>query len=364
MTTMDDLLQAKDVLSARYLAAGMRSGVVGMRASLSVSAALSDGPKVHAVGIGRKIVDDKATETRAVRLYVVQKLASSLLPPRDLLPKTVDGIPVDVIESPPAFVSKPRAKRAGRAAKTPKAAVAGAAEAPCTANRKKRQRPLVAGTSAAHYDVTAGTIAYFCRSKRAGEDASQIHILSNNHVFADVNKAHIGDDLYQPGPADGGVPTDHFADLHRFVAIKLGEGNSNRVDCAIGALRAGIEYVPEVCTIGRISGTAKAVGDMRVRKHGRTTGYTEGIVADESYDALVGMDHNNPNVVAKFQNQMRIEVTSPYPAIGLGGDSGSLVVMKTQLKAVGLYFAGPPDGSYGVANHIDDVLSELEIELV
>jgi hypothetical protein len=235
MATMEELLQAKDVLSARYLAAGLRSGVVGMRASLSVSAALAGGPKVHAVGVGRKIVDDQVTETKAVRLYVIQKLVRSLLPPRDLLPKTIDGIPVDVIESPPAFALKPKAKKAARVAKAARAAAVGPAI--CSTNRKKRQRPVVAGISAAHYGVTAGTIACFCRSRRAGDDASQVYALSNNHVFADVNKAHIGDDLYQPGPADGGVPADHFADLHRFVPIKLGAGNSNRVDAAIGKLR-------------------------------------------------------------------------------------------------------------------------------
>jgi hypothetical protein len=106
------------------------------------------------------------------------------------------------------------------------------------------------------------------------------------------------------------------------------------------------------------------VSDTPVRKHGRTTGYTEGVVTDEAYDAIVGMDHNDDSVVAVFHNQMRIETVPPHPAIGLGGDSGSLVVMKAQLKAVGLYFAGPESGSYGIANHIDDVLSEMEIELV
>ena len=101
MATSDDLLQAKQVLSARYLGAGLRSGVVGLRASLSVNAALAAGPTVHAVGIGHKMVDDKETSEKAVRLFVVQKFALSLLPPRDLLPKTIDGIPVDVMRLRP-----------------------------------------------------------------------------------------------------------------------------------------------------------------------------------------------------------------------------------------------------------------------
>jgi catecholate siderophore receptor len=58
------------------------------------------------------------------------------------------------------------------------------------------------------------------------------------------------------------------------------------------------------------------------------------------------------------------DVNVPIPAFGKGGDSGSLVVAKAEAKAVGLYFAGPDSGEYGVANHIQDVLHDLEIELI
>ena len=45
--------------------------------------------------------------------------------------------------------------------------------------------------------------------------------------------------------------------------------------------------------------------------------------------------------MALFENQMRVAAIVPYPAIGLGGDSGSLVVSKEEAVAVGLY-SGPP----------------------
>jgi hypothetical protein len=41
-----------------------------------------------------------------------------------------------------------------------------------------------------------------------------------------------------------------------------------------------------------------------------------------------------------------------------------LVVMQEEASAVGLYFAGPPSGTYGVANHLQDVLNEMEIQLL
>jgi hypothetical protein len=136
------------------------------------------------------------------------------------------------------------------------------------------------------------------------------------------------------------------------------------VDAAIGRLRAGVRFRRRICSVGSLTGTAQAVEGMIVRKHGRTTGLTRGIVTDESYDALVGMDHSNPNVVALFENQMRIEVVAPFAAFGLGGDSGSLIVTGAGRRAVSLYFAGPESGFYGIANHIQDVQNGLEITLL
>jgi hypothetical protein len=75
------------------------------------------------------------------------------------------------------------------------------------------------------------------------------------------------------------------------------------------------------------------------------------------------MSHEDPSIQAVFNGQIRIEPVSPFQAIGLGGDSGSLVVDGGSQAAVGLYFAGPPGGEYGIANPIADVLRELEIAI-
>jgi hypothetical protein len=356
-----DLLQAKQVLSTTLLRSGLRGGVVGMLRTRLVDRAIGNaGHNVHAVGIGRKVVGGKPTKQLAVRVYVVQKIADSLVPPIYRIPESVDGVPTDVIESAPAFVF-PKAVRQVRQPRRPPAPPRAGA---CSTNRMKRQRPVVAGVSAGHYKITAGTIAYFCRSTRPGDDPGRVFVLSNNHVFANVNQGKAGDDLYQPGTADGGTPASHIAELARWVEIKLGGRLANRVDASIGGLLPSIAHTLTICSIGAVKGTAQAVDGMKVRKHGRTTGYTEGEVTDDSYDALVGMDHEDPNVVALFEDQMRVQRIEPYSAIGLGGDSGSLVVRKQDAAAVGLYFAGPSSGVYGVANHIRDVLKELEIQLL
>lgn len=378
MPSKEELIEAKQFLSARLLAAGVRSRVLSRSFTTRMRDAVADvGSNVHAVGVGRKLVNGEPTDTLAVRIYVVQKFAASAIPPRDLLPAQLDGIPCDIIESPPAFIQKNRGKAGAKAARkaSVKAAPAAAGErvgedAPvaaagnCTDDRRKRQRPIVAGISVAHHDVTAGTIAYFCRSTRHGDNPSHVFILSNNHVLANVNEAAEGDDVYQPGPADGGTASDHAAELHRFVRMRLGGDVPNRVDAAIARLLPGVNHNLSICGIGSVTGTDRAVEEMRVRKHGRTTGLTDGVVTDDAIDSIVGMDHSDPSVVALFQNQMRIERAGSSTVFGLGGDSGSLVLSRDNRRAVGLYFAGPESGLYGLANHIGDVLDQLQIELM
>lgn len=366
MVSKRDVLEAKAILSARLLSVAVRNRVMARRATTSLRDAIASvNANVHAVGIGRKLVNGKPTDTLAVRLYVVQKLAASAIPPRDLLPKELHGVACDVIESPVAVIGKRPGKAAKKKAASARAkGAATKAASPCTDDRRERQRPFPAGISVAERDVTAGTIGYFCRSTNPGDSSDAVFILSNNHVLADVNRAAIGNDILQPGPADGGTSADRVAELFRFVRIALGGDVANRVDAAIGRIVDGIVPSTNICSIGSVTGTVRGEEDMRVLKHGRTSGLTEGVITDESVDPLVGMDHTDPSIVALFQGQLRIERAGASTAFGLGGDSGSLVVTADSRRAVGLYFAGPESGVYGLANPIADVLEQLKIDLI
>ncbi len=344
----NDLLAAKKAYSTKYLRQGFSAGLRGRMASVSIRAMVATpSHNVHAIGIGKKVVEGEETQDQAVRFYVAKKLPKTLLPSNRLIPDEIDGILTDVIESDPAFITS-----------------AELAAALCTDRRQDEQRPVIAGLSVAHFEVSAGTIGYFCRSTHEQDNPAQVFLLSNNHVLADVNQADVGDAIYQPGPADGGTVQQKVGSFHRTVPIILSEEQDNAIDAAIAALDPAISYLIEICQIGAINGTEQAVEDMVVMLHGRTSGYTEGIVTDESYDALVGMDHNDPSIVALFDDQVRIERANGFPSFGLGGDSGSLVVSKEGTNAVGLYFAGPSNGFYGIANHIERVLTDLEIELL
>src|SRR5688500_15295345 len=162
MYSREEIIQAKEVLSARLLAAGVRNNVLSRSFTTNMREAVANvGANVHAVGVGRKLVNGVPTEELAVKIYVVQKLAESAIPPRDLLPKELDGIICDVIETPPAFIQPGAGTRTKKATPSKKVAVGKAQVAPtptaaaatCTEQRRKRQRPFVAGISVAHHDV-------------------------------------------------------------------------------------------------------------------------------------------------------------------------------------------------------------------
>ncbi len=344
MEIHQDFHRARQAISDRLLKAHIRRGPLARLTANTVEALVANAPyNAHAVGIGYKTIDGQQTDQPCIRVHVVQKIANELLPPQHVIPKFIDGIPVDVVESPPAYIL---------------------AAQPSSINPRKEHRPIQGGLSAAQFEVTAGTLSCICRSVHVADDPKKRYALSNNHVFANLNKAEIGDEIYQQSPLDGGGSSQTIANLTRFVPLNLDGKQPNTVDCAIAEIGPDVTSDPSVCDVGAVSGSTEATLSMDICKFGRTTGYTEGVVTDLALDVTVGMDHNDASKIGVFKNQMRIDATKPYGAIGLGGDSGSLIMQRKGGKAVGLYFAGPSSGSYGLANHIDEVLSELEIELV
>lgn len=200
---------------------------------------------------------------------------------------------------------------------------------------QEAQRPLLMGCSVAHQDVTAGTLGAFVRRK---SDAEALFVLSNNHVLANENKGKEGDLILQPGRYDGGKKKDAVAKLADFIKLKK---RNNLVDCAI----ASIDYKQEVDLkklkgIGKLSGVNPNVDiDMVVRKIGRTTGLTRGIVtAIELDDVVVAFGTGN----ISFNSQIEIEAIGDKP-FSDGGDSGSLIVDEER-RALALLFAGSDSG--------------------
>ncbi len=218
-------------------------------------------------------------------------------------------------------------------------------------------RPVPIGVSTGHPDVTAGTIG------ARVTDGERIYALSNNHVYANNNAARKGDNLLQPGRADGGRdPDDVIGTLYDFEPVRFCEGLScpfNPIDAAIAVTTA--EDLGTATPDGgygqpRTSTVEPQLG-MAVQKYGRTTGHTFGRVT--GINAIIDVSYRDGK--ARFQGQIVISGGN----FSAGGDSGSLVVTDGVLlgdrRPVGLLFAGSPSNT--LANPIDPVLERFSVRI-
>lgn len=309
---------------------------------------------VVGVGLGYKISQGVNTGELSLVVSVAHKEADpSALAAEDLVPRALDGVKTDVVETGVlrAFQLGPR----------------------------DRWRPVVPpGVTVGHYRITAGTFG--CLVRRGEE----VFILSNNHVLANSNNAQQGDAILQPGAADGGTMDDRIATLadyvpldfgttspecptaewsarllnyvarafgshHRLRAVKQTEG-VNRVDAALASPLSSDLVSNEILYIGGPTGVGAATLGTEVQKSGRTTGHTQGTITQ--IDATVRVDYNGP--VALFTGQL------VAGAMSQPGDSGS-AVLDMDGRVVGLLFAG--SDATTIMNPIDAVLSALNVEV-
>ncbi|UCG58742.1 MAG: fibronectin type III domain-containing protein [Phycisphaerales bacterium] len=211
-------------------------------------------------------------------------------------------------------------------------------------------RPAPIGASTGHPNVTAGTIG--CRVT----DGTNVYVLSNNHVYADENKASIGDNVLQPGPYDGGEdPRDAIGTLYDFEPIIFHPRARNEVDAAIALTDTDMvgNATPADGYGTPSSTTVQPSLELVVQKYGRTTGLTSGVITAINATVTVGYSSGT----ARFVNQIIIE-PGGYSA---GGDSGSLIVTQGGKNPVGLLFAG--SSTITVANPIDAVLDSFGVTI-
>jgi hypothetical protein len=226
-----------------------------------------------------------------------------------------------------------------------------------------KQRPLLIGASAGHYETKGGTLGCFVTLK--GGDGSP-RILSNNHVLANENRGKKGDAVIQPNTFDGGTKgTATIGGLDSF--IELVRKGANTVDCALATVEPGIPTDPGTLTgVGPLAGLkADFAGVDLVQKIGRTTGLTEGRVTAFELDDVV-FEYDIGNV--RFDDQIEIEGAGAE-AFSSPGDSGSLVFTTGTLLGFGLLVAGSQTGGSNgkgltFASLLDTVLNQLNAQLL
>jgi hypothetical protein len=324
--TLEAARQYKTELLMKMFAATQSASARGSSAARRISplSLLPPHSNVVGVGYGSKLsyaASGAIVEKEiAVRVYVKTKFPQADVPSAQRVPAKINGKPTDVI---------------------------------AVGDLSLLARPTCCGVSVGHQAITAGTLG--CLVKRSDNAGNDIFILSCNHVLADNNNAAIGDFILEPGLADGGDINSPIAELTEFEPLSFTEPNT--IDAAIARVINPSDVSAEIHDIGYVEPSSGPVAVYQsVRKYGRTTRHTVGVIMDIAADIRVraGTD------LVDFENQLEINGVSG--AFSDSGDSGSLVVDAVNRHAVALLFAGGSGSTF--ANPIESVLDRFGVEII
>ncbi|MCW3049162.1 MAG: hypothetical protein JWO74_3446 [Solirubrobacterales bacterium] len=272
------------------------------------------------VGIAERLTNGHPIGQPAVTVYVARKAPPDEVVGAALVPPEYEGVPTDVVESG-EFVAF---------------------------TERGRYRPAPSGVSVGHHSEDAGTLGFLASHQ------GEFVLVSNNHVLALTNDAAPGDAIVQPGHADGGSDSDRIGTLKRFHPLDF--AGRNMIDAAIATVERDM-VSSEIYGIGAYSAQPlEAQEQMLVRKVGRTSGVSRGIVRD--IHASIKLRYR-PGV-ARLQEQVIVEPRDAQ-AFSEAGDSGSLVIEESSRCPIGLLCGGTP--GYSVVNRIDRVLDGLGLSL-
>jgi hypothetical protein len=297
-------------------------------------------PGVIGVDIGEKYTGGRPTGKAAIVVYVCAKGPDH---PRQIPPE-VGGVPTDVVAE---SIVLHRARITRTEAQQPVAAErhpvlrGGIGIGPARSFRVVPPEVPAAGEY-----VIAGTLGAFVITR--GEPGRVLG-LTAFHVGCVDDSWSVGDAFLHPSRVDGGVPdADQVAVLDRAALA----GSVSAAGLRMGAR----PFRAEVVDVGAITGTAPATIGSTVRKRGRTTELTYGVIA--STDATLRLDFGDGIGVRKLRDQIRVHSAERF---GDRGDSGAVLV-DADNRVVGLYVAG--SGSTGFANPIEPVLRQLDVDLL
>ncbi len=325
-----DLAVAKDSLRDSFLPSVERG--IAQASALRKAKRFQPAPGVNLVGIGigEKVTSGKRTGEMCIKVFVAKKYPKGQIGPPDRIPAAISGIVTDIegVGYPKKFQIPQR----------------------------RRRRPVLAGVSVgldfnAVNSRFAGTLGVIVVDR---QNPASLFALSNNHVLADENRANQGAGVVQPGTLDGGRNTDRVARLARHVPIRF-NNRRNWMDAAIAEFDHPQGVDRSILGIGVPSGGADPSLGLLVRKSGRTTGLTEGVVRVVNFDVFnVQYDQG----FVRVDDVVVIEgIAGPFSK---PGDSGSAIV-NPQGRVVALLFAGSEVVTFAIP--IRRVLRRLKVRI-
>ena len=231
-------------------------------------------------------------------------------------------------------------------------------------------------------DCASGTLGALVK-----DQASNLYILSNNHVLAESDQGKVSDTIIQPGLVDTGCTQlasgvtgiTAIGSLQYWVPLNttstnvdaaLANTSSSSVDAsgaviALGASGGGTSQIAAgapVAGTGEVL-TAANINGMHVAKSGRTTGLTCSTVDSIDNTIKVTYYYDAAETQPYYSKTYSNQIGMPGNYFSDAGDSGSLVVDTANAQPVALFFAGSSGTSNApgesFAQPIGDVLTEL-----
>lgn len=177
-------------------------------------------------------------------------------------------------------------------------------------------------------------------------------ILSNWHVLAGSAYARRGLRILQPGMGDGGTWQNVVARLERHA---MDDG----IDAAVATLTGTRPWRNDQFELGAVAGAARPELGARVRKSGRGSGRTAGVVdgVDGEYSIRYG------GFPHRIRHVCRIVPAPGEPEASRGGDSGSWWLEEESRRATALHFAGSDEPETALAIAMPEVLAALDVEV-
>ena len=288
------------------------------------------GVNLVGVGIGEKLSAGKQTGEMCVKVFVAKKYPKGKVPSGELVPEKIDEIPTDI--EGVGYVRKLQIPQ------------------------RKRHRPVPGGVSVGlplsvvdfRFGGTLGVVAV------DSKDPDHILCLSNNHVLADENRVNLGAAVVQPATLDGGGEADRIGYLSRYVPLKF-NNKRNWMDAAAAEFENPGTAERSLLGIGRPTGSGNPSLGLLVRKSGRTTGLTEGVVREMNFDVFN---------ISYEQGMVRVDdvivIRGTSGSFSKPGDSGSAIV-DPQGRVVALLFAGSEMVTFAIP--INRVLRRLKLRI-
>lgn len=283
---------------------------------------------VQAVGYSQGVNADVAEAKKGVFIYVTRGTKRAI----KSLPETLDGVPL-IIESIGKITVKPQSASSNRG------------------NIYRKNNRVACGSSCApsqkNYSGTFGALA------RKTSDPSVLHAISNNHVFADCNHLAPRVPIMSPSSKDSGIAYPPLMFAQHSEMIELRSGNPLTVtpcyeDLAIALVQDESKvssWQGDQFGYDTPSNTMQPFAGLKVKKFGRTTGLTHGIIESVTIRTPVRYQADDFKAIVWFQNVWVVRALGPDP-FAIGGDSGSLVVTEDGSASVGMVFASNNRGDY------------------